>query len=62
MRDLGTLRRKSITGDQRPGVGCPGLSTKSKPEQFTPSAVRWLSRYPKSEWARDVMVDTVPAD
>ena len=35
------------------------LFTKSKPEQFTPSAVRWLSRYPKSEWVRDVMVDTV---
>ena len=62
MRDLGTLRRK---WRQSPAISEAAelvvlyLFTKSKPEQFTPSAVRWLSRYPKSEWARDVMVDTV---
>ena len=62
MRDLGTLRRK---WRQSPAISEASelvvlyLFTKSKPEQFTPSAVRWLSRYPKSEWARDVMVDTV---
>ena len=62
MRDLGTLRRK---WRQSPAISEASelvvlyLFTKSKPEQFTPSAVRWLSRYPKSEWARDVIVDTV---
>ena len=62
MRDLGVLRRK---WRQSPAISEASelvglyLFSKARPEQFTPSANRWLTRYPESEWARDVMVDTV---
>ena len=62
MRDLGVLRRK---WRQSPAISEASelvglyLFSKARPEQFAPSANRWLTRYPESEWARDVMVDTV---
>jgi len=62
MRDVGTLRRKwrkSPMISEASELIALYLFSKAKPEQFTPSAARWLARYPKSEWARDVMVDTV---
>ncbi len=60
MRDLGVLRRK---WRQSPAISEVSelvglyLFSKARPKQFTPSANRWLTRYPESEWARDVMVD-----
>ena len=62
MRNLGILRRKwrqsQAISEASELVGLY-LFSKTKPEQFTPSASRWLTRYPESKWARDVMVDTV---